>query len=252
MKQQVSADCFVRRTERCGAQPCHEVARRIEGATSKGRKMMKTRSVLVLFILLTLASVNSFAQELTLTTNTVNTVASKATIDLPALSNNPHAIIIATPLGNTQTLNPHPIGAWYYNNKWHIFNTDHATMPVGLTFKVEVFLNPDANHFLHVNTNQNGEGYAYIDNPALNNNPTAQFRIFQNHAPDSRAFRLNPNEARIIYDGGVGKWYIQNVNLTALPANNAYNVVIASGSSGTSRAERDNPVNPPKLSVTIP
>ena len=212
---------------------------------------MKARSGLVLLILLTLTAVNSFAQEITLTTNAANTVASKATINLPTLSNNPNAIIVATPLGNTQTLNPHPIGAWYYNNKWHIFNTNHATMPVGLTFKVEVFLNPDANQFLHVITNQNGEGYSFIDNPALNNNPTAQVRIFQNHAPDNRAFRLNPNEARVLYDAGVGKWYIQNVNLTALHANTAYNVVIASGVNRPAAA-RGNPNDLPKLSVTIP
>ncbi len=127
---------------------------------------MKAAFTLGLFIVLTSVTVfNSFAQqEFTVTTTTANTVASKSTIEMPGLANNPLAIIVATPLGDAETLNPHPIGAWYYNNKWNIFNTDHANMPAGLKFKLQVFLKPDFNHFLHIVTKVNliGEGSRLI------------------------------------------------------------------------------------------
>ena len=74
-------------------------------------------SGLVLFLVLTAS--DGFGQKITLTTTSAN--------------------IVATPTGNTARLNPHPIGAWYYNDKWNIFNTDHANLSVGLNFKIEVF-----------------------------------------------------------------------------------------------------------------
>jgi len=56
------------------------------------------------------------AQEFRLTTTKANLVASKATIEVPALSGNAEAIIIATPVGEAEKANPHPIGAWYYSS----------------------------------------------------------------------------------------------------------------------------------------
>src|SRR5215210_1726183 len=158
--------------------------------------MMKVGARLVLLIALSLAAADSFAQEITLTTTAANLVASKATIDMPGLAGNPQAIIVATPLGDTATLNPRPIGAWYYNGKWNIFNTDHATMPAGLKFKVRVFLKPDAGQFLHVMTKETlSDGVSFIDYSALNGNPNARLTIFQNHAPDNRPGYLNKYEA---------------------------------------------------------
>lgn len=207
---------------------------------------MKTSKIIIGLIILTvLTSINSLAQqETTLTTTRENLTASKATIDMAGLVGNPQAIIIAAPIGETAKLNPHPIGAWYYNEKWNIFNTDHATMPAGLKFKVEVFLKPDANHFLHSITKENLTGdTSYIDNPALNNNPNAQVTIFQNHAPDYRSSPLNKYEAKAEYDQTAGKWTIKNVNGEQLFPNTAYNVFVTSGIGI---------INPQKLAVTIP
>jgi|GEM_PF-5775580 len=199
---------------------------------------MRATIFFALFIIMLIVS-NSYAQEITFTTTKTNLVASKATIEMAGLANNPNAIIVATPIGDAEKLNPHPIGAWYYNDKWNIFNTDHANLPIGLQFKVEVFLKPDANHFLHLVTKENLNGVSsYLDNPALNNNPNAQFKIFQNHAPDNRTASLNKFEAKAEYDTIVGKWMIKNVNGERLYPNTAYNVVISP--------------NSPKLSVQIP
>ena len=190
---------------------------------------MKVGFSLVLFIVLTLTGSVSFAQqELTFTTTSANITSSMARIDLPGLANKPDAIIVATPLYDPAKSNLHAIGVWYYNNKWFIFNTDHATMPEGLKFTLQVFLKPGPNEFLQIISNSNFDGgFSFIDHPLLNNNPNAQVKILQNHSPDIRApNKLNPDEAKAIYNAPTGKWYIQNVNGNPLSTFTAYNVVI--------------------------
>ncbi len=196
--------------------------------------MKPAKISLVLFVVLTLTGVNSFAQqEITLTTTRENLVASKATIEMPGLANNPEAIIVATPIGDTVKLNPHPIGVWYYNDQWNIFNTDHASMPAGLKFRLQVFLKPDANQFLHIVTRENlSEVWSYLDHPALNDNPKAQIKILQNHAAGYRTAFLNQYEATTNFDWAARKWYIKNVNDKPLSQNMAYNIVIWSGGTG--------------------
>jgi hypothetical protein len=173
---------------------------------------------------------NSHAQqEFTLTTSAANIISAKALIDLPGLTGNPNAIIIATQLGNSITSNPIPVGAWYYSGKWNIFNTNFAAMLSGLTYKVQYFLAPGPNQFLHLVTLQNlGTDGSYIDNPALNNKPNVQFTIFQNHSPDIRSGSwLNPNEAKTGYSAAAGKWYITNVGGQVLQKGCAYNIVVS-------------------------
>ena len=157
-----------------------------------------------------ITALNSHAQqEFTLTTSTSNIISAKALIDLPGLTGNPDAIIIATQLANSTTSNTNPVGAWYYSGKWNIFNTNFAAMSVGLSYKVQYFLAPGPNAFLHLVTLQNlGTDGSYIDNPALNNKPNVQFTIFQNHSPDIRTGSwLNPYHAIKAYSAAAGKWW---------------------------------------------
>jgi len=210
---------------------------------------MKTSSTqkvvsLTLWIASALTCANVSAQEITLTTTAKNVVASKAAIDFPGLDGNLQAIVAATPVGETSRSNPHPIGAWFYNGKWNIFNTDHATMPEGLQFKVQIFLKPDANHFLHSVSPENMRGgESCIDNRALNGNPNAQVAIFQNHAPDNRSGALNKYAATAEYDAAAAKWCIRNVGGERLYANTAYNVIVAPGGTATA-------MNPTLLTAT--
>lgn len=219
---------------------------------------MKTKSSLGLFVALALLTVSVFAQqEITVTATAANTVASKTTIDVPGLGNNPNAIIIAKPTGSTNIL--HPIGAWYYNNKWHIFNTDHANMQLGSTFKVQIFSAPNANQFLHVITQSGaGQDFTILDYPALNNNPDAKFEIFQNHSPDNRPFYLFPYRVEANYSVSLGKWLIQYVGPGSqiFHANTAYNIVITSAGSHKTVTEplgTSPPSNlPPQIAPTNP
>lgn len=183
------------------------------------------------------------AQEFTHTTTASNIIASRSILTFRGLVDNPNAIVVATPTAETVRANPHPIGAWFYNGKWHIFNTDHANLAVGLVFKVQAYAEPGPNQFLHIVTRDNvSEGASYIDNPATNNNPNVQLIILQNHAPDNRAFNLNPKEARATYNSASGRWYIANVDGKALFPNTAYNVVVSGSKT----------ISTPKLSVHIP
>lgn len=189
---------------------------------------MKTKKLLLLLSILGISTVVVSAQEFTLTTTAANTVSSKSSIDMPGLTGNPLAIIVATPIGNTAQLNPHPIGAWYYSGKWNIFNTDHAVMPIGAKYHVQFFQQPGTNQFLHIVTQQNlGSEGSYIDSPALNNNPGAVFKILQNHSPDVRTpYKLNMFEAKASYSTAAGRWYIANVNGEPLGRGTAYNIVV--------------------------
>lgn len=218
---------------------------------------MKIRFGLVLFVVLTLAIVNGFAQEFTHTTTAANTVSSKSSIDMPGLTANPFAIIVATPLDDPATYNPHPLGAWYYAGKWNIFNTDHAVMPPGLKFKIQFFLKPGPNQFVHIVTQQNlGSEGSYIDNPALNNNPNAQIKILQVHAPDIRTNGLNRFEAKAAYSSAAGRWFIANISGDPITRNAAYNIVISNGGSvGSNPNTNSNPnanTNPPNPNNQVP
>jgi pimeloyl-ACP methyl ester carboxylesterase len=204
---------------------------------------MKARFNLVLIVMLALTTINIRAQEFTLTTTPANITSSRASIDMPGLTGNPWAIIVATPLGDAGTFNPNPLGVWYYANKWNIYNTNHAVMPPGLKYKIEFVLKPDQSHFVHVMTTQNiGSEGSYIDHPALNNNPNVRFKILQVHAPDVRPYNPNRFKAQASYSSAAGRWYIANVNGEPLGRDCAYNIVIGSAETvGTNPTPTQNP-----------
>ena len=206
--------------------------------------IMKIGIISCLLFAFTLTAPNVFTQEFTLTTTNANITSSRASIDMPGLTGNPLAIIVATPLGNTAELNTHPIGAWYYNDKWNLFNSNHNVMPPGAKYKIQFFTTRGPNQFLHVMTQQNiGSEGSYIDNPALNNNPNARVQILQNHAPDVRTpYNLNRFEARAAYSSAAGRWYIANINGEPLGRGGAYNIVVTSGSTvGSNTNPNQNP-----------
>ncbi len=210
--------------------------------------MAKAKITFGLLIILGLAASTS-AQEFTLTTTNANLTSSRASVDMPGLTGNPLAIIVATPVGNTAMLNPHPIGAWYYSGKWNIFNTDHAVMPVGAKYKVRFFLQPGPNQFMHLVTKENlGAEGSYIDNPALNNNPGAQLQILENYAPEVRTpYYLNRFEAKAGYSSAAGRWYIANINGEPIGRGTVYNIVIGAAVANTGPTAPAGPQIPKNL-----
>jgi hypothetical protein len=211
------------------------------------KKKFKHLNLFLPALLIITALRSSAQQEFTLTTSAANIISAKALIDLPGLTGNPDAIIVATPLGNTKASNPNPIGAWYYSGKWNIFNSNFAPMVAGLTYKVQYFVTPGTNQFLHLVTQQSlGSEGTYIDNPALNNKPNAQFIFLQNHSPDVRQGSwLNKFEEKAGYSTAAGKWYITNIGGQAMQKGSAYNIVINTGGTGL-------PPNPADSSCNCP
>ncbi len=156
-------------------------------------------------------------------------------IDIPGLNNNPLAIILAKPvLMNGVNLNPHNIGAYYitYLQKWSIYNLDGANMAVGAQFNVEYYVNPDSNHFVFVVPQPiHSTDNAYIDHAGLNNHPNAQVRVFPTTSPNGALYNIY--DTKVVYDVSVSKWYIANVNNTAVSPATAFNVVFSNGPVST-------------------
>lgn len=151
-------------------------------------------------------------------------------MDIPELNNNPEAIIWVTPvIDDGLNLNPHPIGVYFFENQWRIFNTDQEAMPPGAKFTVDYVTRPDANHFRYVVTNDllQSDGSSVIDHPALNNNPRAQFNYFHNWNPSEQPGDKNRNEVSVNYNGDSGKWFISNTNKINLVPGDAYNIIIS-------------------------
>ncbi len=214
--------------------------------------MMKTKFSLILLVLLTLTSVKSFAQEFVLTTTKANVSGNRAIIDLPGLNGNSDAIILITPLSSTQSLNSRTVGVFYNENKWEIFNLDQTAMPVGAKYKLEFVLQPTANQFLHIVTDQNIRGEnSDIDNPALNNNPTAQFKISLNWSPSTRGGDYNRFETKVGYNPASGKWYIANINGKAMYRKWAYNILITSEGTVSTISSIPQPTPQPATGVLI-
>lgn len=193
---------------------------------------MKKQFALIRLILPALLLINtpdSQAQAtFELTTSRTNTMASRALIDLPVLTDKPTAIIVATLDDNQRMSNPHPMGAWYYGGKWNLFNTDHANLPIGLKFKITYYLNPGTDQFVHTVGVIESEG-SYINNAKLNNNPNAKVDFLQIHG--TRTNGLNPYEAEVFYSTRVEKWCIRNKGGHELTKNASYNIVVSSTGS---------------------
>ncbi len=207
---------------------------------------MKTSKMLLLvFILITAAAVSSFAQqEFTFTTSPANASGPRALIDMPGLSGNPLAIIVATPLGDTEMLNQHPIGVWYIGGKWYLVNVDIGVIPPGAKYRIQFFQRPGPDHFLHNVTRQNvGAEGSYIDSPVLNNNPNAQVKILNNASDVRSPNGLNQHPVTAGYSSAAGRWYITNTDGQPLYIGSAFNVVVGSGTAGPVTPV-PSPVNP--------
>jgi len=196
--------------------------------------MKLSRIIFGLFVLCIFNASATFAQQTFTHTVTAPRGCNDtcSVFDIPDLNSNPNAVVFITPIGGTS--NPHTIGAYYmYLNRWSVFNLDAKVISVGAQFKVEYYVNPDANHFVYsilprVNTNDP----AYIDNVGLNNNPNAQIRVFP-HCSSTIGNIWNKEEVKVEYEKTAAKWFIANLNGTPITPGVAYNVMFSNGYSVT-------------------
>src|ERR1035437_8026092 len=196
--------------------------------------MKASKIILGLSILITSAASAAYAQQQftqTVTTQIKNCNATCSVIDVPDLNSNPAAVIFVTPvLVNGTNLNPHPIGAYYmYLNKWSVFNLDGIALAVGAKFNVEYYVSPDSDHFVYVVPQRvHLTDVSYIDHLGLNNSPNAQIRAFP-HVSSTIGNIWNKYDVKVEYDAAASKWFIANVNNTAVPSDSAYDIMFSGG-----------------------
>jgi hypothetical protein len=157
-------------------------------------------------------------------------------LNIGELDGNPSAIIWATPVvENGVNANPHPIGLYYFKDKWSIFNLDQKPIPEGSKFTVEYVTKPDDTHFQYALTAENlqKDGSAFIDHPALNNNPSAKFNYFPSWDPNVQRGITSRESTTVLYDKDAGKWVLSYTNKKPLSARFTYNIVLSSSKSNT-------------------
>ena len=223
---------------------------------------MKNKLFLYSFLLIALSS--QAQQQFIHTTTRANTSCNYdcTILDVPDLNDNPEAVILVTAIPERRVnLNPHPTGVYYFKNKWSILNLDGKAIPEGVEFTVEYVARPDANHFKYIITRENlqRDGSSFIDHPALNNNPKAQFRFFQSWSPEIRGGVANRDDVSIQYNTETGKWHVSNINKKPLFLRVSYNIIVSNEGNtvaGTVKSNPDISIKEPKTIIkpveTIP
>ena len=185
-------------------------------------------------LLIALYASASYAQQQqfthTVTKTNKNCNATCSVFDVPALNNNPAAVIFITPVGNAKSLNPHPIGAYYmYLKKWSVFNLDGAAITEGAKYNVQYFADSGPDRFVYMVPRQvHLSDIPYIDREGLNGNPNAQVRVFPTSHPTHGAL-YNRDDVKAEYDPKVGKWFVANLNGKPVPWESVYNVSFSPG-----------------------
>ena len=160
-----------------------------------------------------------------------NTSANSTYIDAAGLNGNPGAVIIVEYDAATAKANPHAVGVWYNGKQWAVFNQDMAAMPTGITFGIS-WKNPDANAFYQkASANNLVKGEMIIDNPLLNNNPSASFYASQVWNPGGGNGVYNNATITVMYDKSISKWMVRNISGTAIPDGASFNISVTGGNS---------------------
>ena len=192
-------------------------------------KTFKTYQRILFLLVLTLTSIcTSFGQSPSPSTfkhvaTSANTTNNYTTIDNPATNNRAGSILfVSHDYGSGGPYITSPLGVWYSNNKWIIFNQDRTPMRPGSQFNVLTQTPADRGVFIHNAASGTISGHiTTINNAATNNRPNAKLIVTQNWGTTGP---YNNNSIGVYYDGG--RWKIYNQNLAAMPVNAKFNVIV--------------------------
>ncbi|NND95473.1 MAG: T9SS type A sorting domain-containing protein, partial [Flavobacteriales bacterium] len=142
------------------------------------------------------------------------------TINHPLTNNNPDANLIVTQNWEEfpGVYNDHPIGVYYANGTWRIFNEDFGSMLEGATFNVLV---DHPNSFDHIATAPFG-GITVIDNSELPDQDKDQMLFVTNNWGTSGPY--NNSELGVWFVSN--SWLIYNENGTSISTNAKFNAVV--------------------------
>jgi hypothetical protein len=141
----------------------------------------------------------------------------------------------------TQDLNPggsgggiynnHPIGVFYVQGKWAIFNEDMAPMPIGAAFNVMVDAGGTTTTLVHQATSANTSAYATLVSDVSAGSFDAQTPMFLTQlwitgksgigGPALGVY--NPNHTGVFFTSQ-GQWSIFNEDQAAMPLGAAFNI----------------------------
>jgi len=142
------------------------------------------------------------------------------TIDHPKTNNNPNAVLFVTQnYATSGPYNNNPIGVYYGNGKWKIYNQNKEKMPVNAKFNVFI---GSKNSFVHTASANNMQGahVTKINNDLTNGNPDALIFISQYWTAV-----YNNHPVGLWYSGG--KWTIYNEDRVKMPTSAKFNVMVA-------------------------
>lgn len=136
-----------------------------------------------------------------------NSTNNYTVIDNPATNNHPGSILfISHDYGDRGLYITSPIGVWYSNNKWIIFNQDRSAMRTGAKFNVLTQTAADARVFIHTAASGTITRHiTVVNNAATNNRPNAKLIVTQNWGTTGP---YNKNPIGVYYEGG--EWKIYN------------------------------------------
>ena len=155
-------------------------------------------------------------------TITDNISADLTRFDNPLVNRDADAVIFAlhnwNPFGSGTITHNKALGV-YYSGGWGVFNQDVSAMPQDIYFNIAVAPKTDS-AFLHTTTASNiTSNYTTIDNPLLNNNPSAKILVQQRYVSS----RNNKNVG-FWYKASVGKWTIFNEDVSTMGEGKNFNV----------------------------
>ncbi len=140
-------------------------------------------------------------------------------------SQNPQAMVFVTPAwispAGGSVYNPHPIGVWYTQGNWAIFNEDQTAMPLGKVFNVGV-LGTDQAYIQQSNGSNISGDFTTLDYAPANDNPNAMLLVTQNWNPGGQGGAYNAHEIGVFYTGS--RWAIFNQDLSPMNAGLSFNV----------------------------
>jgi len=176
-------------------------------------------------------STNAFIQQAT----TDNMGNNFTVINATLTNQNPNAGVFITqnitPNGNGQQFNAHPVGVWFENSSWAIFNEDDMPLEQQSAFNVWIPKNANESFVQQATTaNISGSGTA-INNPLVNNNPSVVLLVTQNWNPGGNGGVFDPHPIGVTYDNG--SWVVFNEDGAVMPPQASFNIHVLSASNST-------------------
>jgi hypothetical protein len=152
--------------------------------------------------------------------STNNTSAHITTIDNPKTNNNPNAVLLVTQKWTTSSpYNNNPIGVFYAQGKWKIYNQNKEKIPMNAQFNILLGAANSFRHTAEASTMQEAH-ITKLNNKLTNANPNALLFVTQYW---TRVYNEHP--IGVWYSGG--KWTIYNEDKAQMPASAEFNVLVA-------------------------